>query len=60
MRTTMRGMLDRFAIASELLGFLWHARLWWMIPMVLILLAFGGLIILAQSPVIAPFIYTLF
>lgn len=56
----MRGILDRFAIASELLGFLWQARLWWMIPLVLILLGFGGLIILAQSPVIAPFIYTLF
>ena len=56
----MRALLSRFTIDGELVGFLWHARLWWMIPMVVVLLLFGGLIILAQSSAIAPFIYTLF
>jgi hypothetical protein len=31
-----------------------------MIPMVAVLLAFGLLLVLAQSTAIAPFIYTLF
>ena len=54
------GMVDRFGVAGELLVFLWERKLWWMIPMVVVLLAFGLLLILAQSSAIAPFIYTLF
>lgn len=56
----MSNLLDRFRIAAELFGFLWEAKLWWMIPMVFVLLVLGGLIILAQSSAVAPFIYTLF
>jgi len=56
----MKNLLMKFSIAGELLSFLWVARLWWMIPMVLILLLLGALIMLAQSSAIAPFIYTLF
>jgi hypothetical protein len=56
----MKSLLMKLSIARELLGFLWVARLWWMIPMVLVLLLLGGLIMLAQSSAIAPFIYTLF
>jgi hypothetical protein len=51
---------SKLAIARELIEFLWAARLWWMIPMVIVLLGLGGLIVLAQSSAIAPFIYTLF
>ena len=54
------GMVDRLGVAGELLAFLWERKLWWMIPMVIVLLAFGFLLILAQSSAIAPFIYTLF
>ena len=50
----------RWAIIQGLFRFLWQQRLWWMIPMVAILLLFGVLLILAQHTVIAPFIYTLF
>ena len=50
----------RFGIAGELLQLLWAERLWWMIPLAVLLLLLSGLIILAQSSVIAPFIYTLF
>ena len=52
--------LEKFAIARELLQFLWEYKLWWMIPMVVVLLIFGTLLILAQGSAIAPFIYTLF
>jgi len=50
----------RFGIAGELMTFLWQRKLWWLIPMVLVLLVFGGLMITAQSSALGPFIYTLF
>lgn len=50
----------RFGIAGELLTFLWQRKLWWLIPMVLVLLAFGGLMVTAQGSALGPFIYTLF
>ncbi len=56
----VRRLGTRLAVAGELFGFLWQRRLWWLIPMVLVLLAFGLLLALAQSPALAPFIYTLF
>jgi hypothetical protein len=55
-----RKLWSRFSIMGELLAFLWVNKLWWMIPMVLVLFLFSILIILAQQPAIAPFIYTLF
>ena len=54
------GVRQRFGIAGELMGFLWERKLWWLIPMVLVLLVFGGLLITAQSSALGPFIYTLF
>jgi hypothetical protein len=54
------GLRTRFGIVSELLSFLWQQKMWWLIPMVLVLLAFGGLMITAQSSALGPFIYTLF
>lgn len=50
----------RVAIMAELLAFLWERKLWWLIPMVSVLLLLGALLIFAQSSAIAPFIYTLF
>jgi hypothetical protein len=45
---------------GELLGFLWERKLWWLTPMVFMLLVVGILLVFAQSSAIAPFIYTLF
>jgi Family of unknown function (DUF5989) len=56
----MSNFFNKFTIAGELLYFLWKRKLWWMIPMILVLLAFGLLMIFAQGTGIAPFIYTLF
>jgi hypothetical protein len=54
------GVRQRFGIATELIEFLWARKLWWLIPMVLVLLVFGGLMVTAQSSALGPFIYTLF
>jgi hypothetical protein len=51
---------DRVSIFAEFVEFLWERKLWWMIPMVVVLVLCGALLILAQSSAIAPFIYTLF
>ena len=54
------GILTRLGIIGELLSFLWQRKLWWLIPMILVIILFGALLIFAQGSAIAPFIYTLF
>ena len=55
-----RRLSSRLGIMRDLFGFLWKQRLWWMIPMIAILLLFGLLLLFAQSSPLAPFVYTLF
>jgi hypothetical protein len=45
---------------GELWIFLRVRKKFWLLPIILIVLALGGLLILAQGSVVAPFIYTLF
>ena len=56
----IRDMAMRLSIAKELLGFLWGLRMWWAIPMVLVLLILGLLIGFGSASGVGPFIYTLF
>ena len=49
----------RVAVLRDLMSFLWQNKLWWMIPIILVLIAFSVLIWFAQSATI-PFVYTLF
>ena len=44
----------------ELWQFLKARKKFWLLPIILIMLVLGGLLILAQGSVVAPFIYTLF
>jgi hypothetical protein len=53
-------MGNRLGIASELIGFLWRAKLWWLLPMVFVLLFLGLLIGFGSASGVGPFIYTLF
>ena len=53
-------MSGRASIMGEFIVFLWERKLWWMIPMVTVLLLFGTVMILAQGTALSPFIYTLF
>jgi hypothetical protein len=46
--------------AGELLRFLAARRKLWMLPLFVLMIAFGGLLLLTQGTVVAPFIYTLF
>jgi hypothetical protein len=53
-------LTNRVGVAGQLLAFFWARKLWWMTPMIVLLLVFSLLIGFAQSSAIAPFIYTLF
>ncbi len=55
-----RGMITNTGVVGEVIQFLWARKLWWLIPMVSVLLLFGLLLIFASSSGVAPFIYTLF
>jgi len=55
-----QSLAAKAGIVGELLVYLWERKLWWLIPMVTIILIFGLLMIFIQGSPIAPFIYTLF
>ncbi len=52
---------SRVSVVNELFDYLWQRKLYWLIPMVVLLVTIGMLLVLASvaSP-ISPFIYTLF
>lgn len=56
----MRGFLTQMGILGELLQFLWSRKLYWIIPMILLLFVFALLIALGQAGPAGSFIYTLF
>jgi hypothetical protein len=45
---------------GELWAFLRGRKKYWLLPIVLVMLLFGGLLIVSQISAVAPFIYTLF
>lgn len=49
-----------FEFLKELFEFLVARKKLWLAPIIIIILILGGLLILAQGSVVAPFIYTLF
>ncbi len=44
----------------EFWNFLKVRKKFWLLPIILVLVLFGGLIILSQGSAVAPFIYTIF
>jgi len=56
----IKTVLSKLGIMGELLEFLWARKLWWLIPIVSLLLLFGLLIVFTHGTAVAPFIYTLF
>jgi len=45
---------------KEFWEFLKFRKKYWLLPIIIVLILFGGLIILSQGSAIAPFIYTIF
>jgi hypothetical protein len=45
---------------KEFLEFLKERKKYWLLPIIIVLVLFGGLIVLTQGSAVAPFIYTIF
>ena len=52
-------MANKFII-FEFWEFIKVRKRYWLLPIVIVLLLFGGLIVFSESSAIAPFIYALF
>lgn len=48
------------SLLAEIWAFLRQRKKLWLLPVIIVMLVLGGLLILAQGSVLAPFIYTLF
>lgn len=49
-----------FELMTDLLSFLWKKKLWWLAPIILMLVIVAFLIVFGQSSVLSPFVYALF
>lgn len=47
-------------LVRELWSFMRVRKKYWMLPILVMMMLFGGLIVLTQGSAIAPFIYTIF
>ncbi len=59
-RGRVRRLTARLGIIGRLFEYLWKERVWWMIPIIVVVLLCGLLILSSQSSAVAPFLYTLF
>lgn len=48
------------SLASELWQFMKARKKFWLLPIIVMMGVFGGLIVLTKGSAIAPFIYTIF
>jgi len=55
----IKTFLTKIEDAKELTIFFWKIKLWFLIPLILVLLILGILLMVASSTGVAPFIYTL-
>jgi hypothetical protein len=52
--------MPAMSFVRELVEFLLVRKKFWLMPILLLMALFGGLIVLTEGSAIAPFIYTLF
>ena len=50
--------VERRGIAREFMDFIFHNKLWWMTPIIIVLALMVGFILFAESSPVLPFIYT--
>jgi len=60
MKAFFKNMALSASVVGELFAFLWARRLWWLLPLVLVLVLFGMVFAFASATGLGPFIYTLF
>lgn len=53
-------MGKRTGLLGEIWLFLRESKKWWLLPILVILVAMSALLVFAQTSALAPFIYTIF
>ncbi len=53
-------IIIHLGIVGELLVFLWKRKLWWLVPLIVVIILIALLLVFVQGSAVAPFIYTLF
>jgi hypothetical protein len=48
------------SLVAELWAFMRERKKWWLLPVIIVMLAVGTLLVFAQGSALAPFIYTIF
>lgn len=56
----MKSFLSRLGILGELIKFFWKRRMFWLLPMIIILVLVTGVIMLGSSTGLGPLIYSIF
>jgi len=52
--------MARKSLAGELWAFMKVRKKWWLMPIIIVMMAVGALLVFAQGSALAPFIYTIF
>jgi hypothetical protein len=51
---------DVMSFLAELFAFMRERKKYWLVPVVIMMVIFSGLVLLTKGSVVAPFIYTIF
>jgi len=52
--------MARRGLLGELWAYLKVRKKWWLLPIIVLMVALGALLVFAQGSALAPFIYTIF
>ncbi len=53
-------MAAKRSLAGELLVFLWQKKIFWLLPMIFVIVLLALVLVFASDDGVGPFIYTLF
>jgi len=56
----IRNFGAKLGVIGDLFTFFWKNKKWWLIPVLVVLVAIGLVLVFSQSSAIGPFIYSLF
>ncbi|MCJ7564766.1 MAG: DUF5989 family protein [Candidatus Aminicenantes bacterium] len=59
MKKWLKGAAANAGLVGQFFVLLWKQKLWWLIPLVVILILFGLFLVFTSVSGVAPFIYTL-
>jgi hypothetical protein len=59
-RDLLQKIQNRAGILREIVSFLKERKAYWLVPLVLVLVAAAFLFFIATQPAVTPFVYTLF